>query len=115
MVSSAVRESRRTELLNILNQAKVKVSSGPSKYKRPTSTAEKRKAKVKVSTTKKKSVKKQCSTLLKKKISVNMKEMKKGRWKSRAQAVAVSYSQTLKAKPACSRHMKRRKSRTTKH
>ena len=45
-----------------------------------------------------------CHNYLKKKIETNMKEMEKGRnyrLRSRSQAIAVSYSQTLQKYPAC--------------
>ena len=45
--------------------------------------------------------KKKCNKFLSKKISKNMKEYKKGRWKNRKQALAVSYSQTKKKYPKC--------------
>ena len=41
-----------------------------------------------------------------------MKELKKGRWVSRAQAIAVSYSQVKKSHPQCKRSLA--KKRTTK-
>ena len=50
-----------------------------------------------------------CKNLLKKKIEINMKEYKKGRYISRAQAVAVSYSQIKKKHPSCRRSLSRRK------
>jgi hypothetical protein len=50
-----------------------------------------------------------CKNLLKKKIEINIKEYKKGRYVSRAQAVAVSYSQIKKKHPACRRSLSRRK------
>ena len=37
-----------------------------------------------------------CKALLKEKIAYNMREYKSGRWKSRKQALAVSYSQARK-------------------
>ena len=45
--------------------------------------------------------KSKCKKYLGKKISINMKEFKKGLFKSRKQAIAVSYSQTLKKHPRC--------------
>ena len=44
-----------------------------------------------------------CRDLLGKKIGVNMKELSKGRWKSRTQAIAVSYSEAGKLMPSCKR------------
>lgn len=55
------------------------------------------------SKTKSKSSKKVCRKRLSKKISVNMKEYKSGRWSSRKQALAVSYSQIRKKYPECAR------------
>lgn len=52
--------------------------------------------------------KRSCQNSLKKKIAINMDEYKKGRFVSRQQAVAVSYSQVKKSRPACSRYFKRR-------
>jgi hypothetical protein len=51
--------------------------------------------------------KKQCRSYLSRKIRTNMHELKKGRWTSRAQAIAVSFSQTQKKYPGCSRFLKR--------
>jgi hypothetical protein len=58
------------------------------------------------------SVKSKCRQWLQDKIKKNMKELKKGRWVSRAQAVAVSYSQVKKSHPQCKRSLA--KKRTTK-
>ena len=48
-----------------------------------------------------------CTQLLKNKISTNMKEYKEGRYASRQQALAVSYSQVKKSSPHCKRYFKR--------
>ena len=48
-----------------------------------------------------------CNDLLKNKIRVNMKELKDGRFASRQQAIAVSYSQVKKSSPYCKRYFKR--------
>ena len=56
----------------------------------------------------KKSKKSLCKQRLSKKISINMKEMKNGRYKSPAQAIAVSYSQVLKEFPRCKRVLKKK-------
>ena len=48
-----------------------------------------------------------CNDLLKNKIRVNMKELKDGRFVSRQQAIAVSYSQVKKSSPYCKRYFKR--------
>ena len=42
-----------------------------------------------------------CNKFLQTKIKVNLKEYKKGKYKSRKQAIAVSYSQTKKKFPKC--------------
>ncbi len=131
MVSSAkVKASRRQNLLKILQRTKQNVSPG-SRYRRPTSTAEKRKAAPKKTSPKKTRSRKtksrmrspatrraaskksrgtrgKCRTYLKSKISTNIKEYKKGRYTSRAQAVAVSYRQVAKKHPSCKRVLKRR-------
>ena len=44
---------------------------------------------------------KRCSDLLSNKIRINMKEYKKGKYVSRAQAIAVAYSQVRKEYPSC--------------
>lgn len=49
-----------------------------------------------------------CNQLLKKKIRKNMDEYKSGRYSSRQQALAVSYSQVKKMSPYCSRYFKRK-------
>jgi hypothetical protein len=49
-----------------------------------------------------------CNQLLKKKIRKNMDEYKSGRYSSRQQAVAVSYSQVKKMSPYCSRYFKKK-------
>jgi hypothetical protein len=56
----------------------------------------------------KKNKKSLCKQRLSKKISINMKEMKNGRYKSPAQAIAVSYSQVLKEFPHCKRVLKKK-------
>jgi len=47
--------------------------------------------------------KNRCQGLLKKKISINMKEYNSGKFVSRPQAVAVSYSQVRKSFPGCNK------------
>ena len=59
------------------------------------------------STKKSKKSKSVCKQRLSKKIAKNMKEMKEGRYKSPAQAIAVSYSQILKEFPRCKKSLKR--------
>lgn len=48
-----------------------------------------------------------CKNLLSKKISINMRELKKGKFKNRAQAIAVSYSQVKKKYPSCAKMYRR--------
>ena len=48
-------------------------------------------------------IKRFCKEYLKNKISRNINEMKKGRWVSPKQAIAVSYSQTISKNPQCRR------------
>jgi hypothetical protein len=50
-----------------------------------------------------------CQTKLKNKIRINMGEYKKGKFSSRKQALAVSYSQVKKKSPGCKRFFSRRK------
>ena len=50
-----------------------------------------------------------CRKYLGKKIGINMAEYKTGRWSSPSQAIAVSYSETLKKFPHCKHHLKRKK------
>lgn len=52
--------------------------------------------------------KNKCRSYLKNKIRKNMKEYKSGRYSSRAQALAVSYSQVKKKYPKCSRVLRNR-------
>ena len=46
-------------------------------------------------------ISRKCQKALSNKIKINMKEYKSGRYKSRKQAIAVSYSQTQKSHPEC--------------
>jgi hypothetical protein len=55
-----------------------------------------------------------CRKYLGKKIGINMMEYRMGRWKSPAQAIAVSYSETLKKFPSCKRYLKRKGSKSKK-
>ena len=58
-----------------------------------------------------KSVKKgKCKTLVQEKIRINIEEYKKGKFVSRAQAIAVAYSQVAKENPYCRRFLKRKNS-----
>jgi hypothetical protein len=75
------------------------------KYSRKKSRSPKRKSIKSKSRVRTKSA---CNQLLKKKIRKNMDEYKSGRYKSRQQALAVSYSQTKKLSPYCSRYFKRK-------
>ena len=47
---------------------------------------------------------KKCNNLLKDKIKINMIELKQGKYKSRGQAIAVSYSQIKKENPKCKKY-----------
>lgn len=51
--------------------------------------------------------KKVCRSLVSHKVSANLKELAQGRYTSRAQAVAVSYSQVQKKYPKCKRYLKK--------
>lgn len=48
--------------------------------------------------------KRYCKKKLRSKIRINMDEMKKGRYSSRQQAIAVSYSQVKKQFPICAKN-----------
>ena len=52
----------------------------------------------------KNSLKSRCRKILSKKIGINIGELHAGRYSSRAQAIAVSYSQVKKSNPKCSRY-----------
>ena len=52
--------------------------------------------------------KSKCRQRLNDKIKINIKEYKQGVFKSRKQAIAVSYSQTLKKYPYCKRILNRK-------
>jgi hypothetical protein len=49
-----------------------------------------------------------CNQALRKKIRLNMDEYKSGRYSSRQQALAVSYSQIKKSNPYCRRYFSRK-------
>jgi len=49
-----------------------------------------------------------CKNLLKKKISINLNEYKDGVFKSRKQAIAVSYNQVKKMRPSCKKYFGKR-------
>lgn len=51
--------------------------------------------------------KNKCKKYLQKKISINMSEWKRGKFKSQKQALAVSYSQLKKRYPSCRRWFKK--------
>ncbi len=64
-------------------------------------------------------MKKTCRDLLSSKIAINMREYKKGVYKSPKQAIAVAYAQISKKSPSCKRILSRKttnktKSKTTK-
>ena len=65
-----------------------------------------RKSPVKRSRNVPRKTKSRCQSYLKRKIRANMDEYKRGRFSSRSQALAVSYSQTKKKLPYCSRYLK---------
>jgi hypothetical protein len=48
-----------------------------------------------------------CKNLLKKKIGINLNEYKDGIFKSRKQAIAVSYNQVKKIRPSCKKYFKK--------
>jgi hypothetical protein len=50
-----------------------------------------------------------CRTYLQDKIRININEYKQGRYKSRNQAIAVSYSQVKKKKPMCKKILSRKR------
>ena len=52
--------------------------------------------------------KSKCRQRLNDKIKINMKEYKLGLFQSRKQAIAVSYSQTLKRYPRCKKSLTRK-------
>ena len=51
--------------------------------------------------------KSKCRKYLSKKIAINIDEFKRGLFKSKKQAIAVSYSQVRKKHPACKRIFKK--------
>jgi len=51
----------------------------------------------------------ECNKLLREKISINLDEFKEGLYKSRQQAIAVSYSQVKKKHPSCGRYFSKKK------
>jgi hypothetical protein len=53
--------------------------------------------------------KSKCKKYLQDKIRINMDEYKEGRYSSRSQAIAVSYSQVLKKHPKCKRSLRRKR------
>ena len=55
-----------------------------------------------------------CKNKLKNKIKINLDEYKKGRYSSRAQALAVSYAQIKKKYPKCRRSLSRRSKKSKK-
>ena len=57
---------------------------------------------------KKNKTKLSCRKHVQGKIGYNMKEFKKGKWKSKAQAIAVSFSQVQRERPGCKRVLKRK-------
>ena len=59
-------------------------------------------------------MKKTCRDMLSSKIAINMREYKKGRFKSPKQAIAVAYAQVSKKSPACKRILSRKRSKSSK-
>jgi len=55
-----------------------------------------------------------CKKYLSKKIGINMREFNNGLYKSKAQAIAVAYSQVRKSHPNCKRIIKSRKIRKSR-
>ncbi len=53
--------------------------------------------------------KSKCRKYLQDKVRINMDEYKKGRYVSRSQAIAVSYSQILKKHPQCKKSLRRKR------
>jgi hypothetical protein len=58
--------------------------------------------------------KNRCQNLLKKKISINMKEYKDGKFVSRPQAIAVSYSQVRKSFQGCKKFIGSKSPKTSR-
>jgi len=96
--------------------AKSKKKTSPRKYSKKTSKVRSKTYKKKsMKRTSKKSPKKNlkrtksaCNLALRKKIRLNMDEYKRGRYSSRQQALAVSYSQINKNNPYCRRYFSRK-------
>jgi len=59
-------------------------------------------------------MKKTCRDLLSSKIAINMREYKKGVYKSPKQAIAVAYAQISKKSPACKRFISRKRTAKSK-
>ena len=55
-----------------------------------------------------------CKKLLSDKIAINITEFKEGRYVSKPQAIAVSYSQIKKKYPSCKNKLDRRSKRKSK-
>lgn len=67
------------------------------------------KSKTKKRSYRKRLTKVECNKLLREKISINLDEFKDGLYKSREQAIAVSYSQVKKKHPSCGRYFSKKK------
>ena len=89
------------------SRVKSKKKSKSPKRRSPKSISKKRSVSPKRKSPKGVRTKSKCKDLLQKKIKKNMKEYKQGRYVSRQQALAVSYSQVKKASPYCNRYFKR--------
>jgi len=59
-------------------------------------------------------MKKTCRDMLSSKIAINMREYKKGLFKSPKQAIAVAYAQVAKKSPACKRFLSRKRTKSNK-
>lgn len=96
----SIRKSRKS--LRECGSYKVK-SVKPRNLKKSKSIkkSKKKSRKVKKSTDKNET---RCKNMLKEKIKINMEELKDGRYKSRSQAIAVSYSQVKKDRPSCKKY-----------
>lgn len=79
-----------------------------SRSRRSKSSSRKTKRKPRSAQKRKSYTKKQCRAYLSQKIKTNMHELEKGRWSNRAQAIAVSFSQTRKRFPGCQRFFSRK-------
>jgi hypothetical protein len=88
-----------------INKSKKPINKSKKPTKKPCESGKRRSRETnRCRTIKKSKTKKQCKKILSKKIRINIEEMKNGRFSSRAQAIAVSYSQTNKKHPSCKKY-----------